>query len=241
MYRVELHVSVSLTIGRQQQPIWVTRSVHQQQPPTTKCTEPSPPPLAMNGKENPLIVNALPHRLADCAIALWYCCSPERQRERSQGNHYNSTIVCNWMDGGGVFATHGPTAPSLPLLLPPTNNPIHPSSISSSSHSQPANSTSSQANRENIRWARDNRNYLFSTKLCRQVLNSLPGAPPPSIPSTAPQQDNRGVVEWFCVSAESRMYSHIVSSGFLSLETLRLRSLIQVNIIRRLLHGGADR
>lgn len=31
------------------------------------------------------------------------------------------------------------------------------------------------------------------------------------------------------------MYSHIVSSGFLSLETLRLRSLIQVNIIRRLL------
>lgn len=138
VYRVELHVSVSLTIGQSMtlgatRPIWVTRSVHQQQPPTTKCTEPSPPPLAMNGKENPLIVNALPHRLADCAIALWHCCSPERQRERSQGNHYNSTIVCNWMDGGGVFATHGPTAPSLPLLLPPTNNPIHPSSISSSS------------------------------------------------------------------------------------------------------------
>lgn len=47
----------------------------------------------MNGKENPLIVNALP-LCTDCAIDRGSAAA--REREASQGNHYNSAIVCNW-------------------------------------------------------------------------------------------------------------------------------------------------
>lgn len=114
----------------------------------------------------------------DCAIDRGSIAEVQPAREKPAREIIIIPPLCatgNWRNGWWSFRNPQPwTAPSLPLLLVLTStNPIHPSSISTDSSS----STSREANRENIRWARNNRNYLFSTKLFRQVLHSLPGAP----------------------------------------------------------------
>lgn len=63
----------------------------------------------MNGKENPLIVNAAGLTLSvPLMIVVRLHCTEgdtDREREGSQGNHYNSSIV--WKRrSGGVFAIY---------------------------------------------------------------------------------------------------------------------------------------